>query len=175
MGMRLPLFNYYKSAPGGWPNPQLAAAFAKWHGDEFHSQGPDTVGQSGQMPASGEQLTHSSHSHANDRSSINGYDSAAGQDEEVPVVVGKRVAYSKPAPRHYHGTEEEIETIPRWLLRKRSLKKYGLRKYIAPYTSIGIPRGLDHQASYFDEDAEPVYVPVDRFNQPSIPLHYALE
>lgn len=43
MGMRLPLFNYYRSAMGAPPDPALAAAFSKWHGDEVHSQGPDAV------------------------------------------------------------------------------------------------------------------------------------
>ena len=43
MGMQLPLFNYYRSAMGAPPNPDLMAAFSKWHGDEVHSQGPDRV------------------------------------------------------------------------------------------------------------------------------------
>lgn len=67
MGMRLPLFNYYRSASGAPPDPALAAAFSKWHGDEVHSQGPDapvvTPPQKVSNPGSGEQV----HSHRQQR------------------------------------------------------------------------------------------------------------
>ena len=58
MGMTLPLFNYYRSATGQPNNPALLTAFQKWHGDEFHSQGPDLPNPTGggsreQMPSGG--------------------------------------------------------------------------------------------------------------------------
>ena len=52
-------------------------------------------------------------------------------DYDIPFPQTKKLRGQHSGPRHVHGGS--VDAIPSWLLRKKQLSKYGIKKYLQPF------------------------------------------